>query len=457
MNKIYSLLLAFATAIMTFTSCSESNDAFFTATENDYPRILNTDIPEGAGGERSALPAISRGNFTFTVIVTPADYTTVTWKIDGAEVSSEYVKNNGKDIEYPLIAGKYDVDIIATTTKGLSTQRLCTLEVLPIEGDPAISADSKNLWCQIGTKKVMDVSNFENVASMTIGGQPISDFKNNGSTVEFTVPTLAVGDQKVIVTATDGTKYGCGNVNVQEDKYVDPGVQTIMLWEGSNPLNWDAENVKVTAEKLADVPVGTDLYIVYEKQPESELAEVYWALRIVGPWWDPDILPQTDFGEIEGDTYVLTYTEERKAIVDQQGSLSLVGNGLRIKSIYYQTGSAGGDTTFWEGNEKIAWNEVAVLDADQVASLKVGQELHISFTILDPIPDGYTQIRMITPGWGFNPEGNELYQFDPSSMGLGAGESGEIVKVVDQDFLDNYASGLSLTGNGCVITKVMAK
>ena len=48
-----------------FTSCSSDEDPFFTANEDDAPRIINTDLPEGKGGEPAELPSIERtANFT---------------------------------------------------------------------------------------------------------------------------------------------------------------------------------------------------------------------------------------------------------------------------------------------------------------------------------------------------------------------------------------------------------
>lgn len=110
-------------------------------------------------------------------------------------------------------------------------------------------------------------------------------------------------------------------------------------------------------------------------------------------------------------------------------------------------------TTYYEGSEKLAWNEVKILSSDQIAALAIGQTLVINYTVMDPIPDGYTQIRMIGGGWSFNPEGSPIYQFDPVASGVKAGEDGVITITVDADLKSNYAGGLSLTGNGCIITK----
>ena len=66
----------------------QQEEPFFTATEDDAPRILNTDIPDWENGQPSTLLTISRDqNFEFEIIVTPADYTTVEWFLDGVKVA----------------------------------------------------------------------------------------------------------------------------------------------------------------------------------------------------------------------------------------------------------------------------------------------------------------------------------------------------------------------------------
>ena len=114
--KIKNILTAclvccgFAAAL---TSCSSDDDPFFTAGEDDAPRILNTDIPEGTGGVPGVLNTIERTtNFTFEVIVTPVDNTTVKWYIDDELVAE------GLKIDIPLLAGTHTLKIVATTTNG---------------------------------------------------------------------------------------------------------------------------------------------------------------------------------------------------------------------------------------------------------------------------------------------------------------------------------------------------
>ena len=128
------------------TACSSTEDPFFTAGEDDAPRILNTDIPEGKNGEPATLMNIERTtNFTYEVIVTPVKYTTVTWFIDDEQVAE------GLNIDVPVLAGDHVVKVVATTTKGLSTSRTCMLVVRPAEGDPELASDGKSRWLTVGS------------------------------------------------------------------------------------------------------------------------------------------------------------------------------------------------------------------------------------------------------------------------------------------------------------------
>ena len=56
-----------------FTSCSSNEDPFFSASEDDYPRIINTDMPEGKGGVPASLPSIERTTLLllFTILPLP--------------------------------------------------------------------------------------------------------------------------------------------------------------------------------------------------------------------------------------------------------------------------------------------------------------------------------------------------------------------------------------------------
>ena len=105
-------------AALLFTACTEK-EPFFSAGEDDEPRILNTNIPEyGEDGQPGVIANLGSGEtFTFTVIVTPARYTTVAWFIDGIKQAE------GTTIDIVLPIGTHTGKVVATTTKGKSTSR----------------------------------------------------------------------------------------------------------------------------------------------------------------------------------------------------------------------------------------------------------------------------------------------------------------------------------------------
>ena len=111
-------------------ACTEDTP-LSTATENDDPRILDPLFPDRVNGELPVVSNISRdANFSMTITVTPADYTTVTWIIDGEEIMA------GKEIDMPLKAGTYPMKVMATTVTGKSTYREGLIQVNPLADDP---------------------------------------------------------------------------------------------------------------------------------------------------------------------------------------------------------------------------------------------------------------------------------------------------------------------------------
>ena len=90
MKKIYfiTMLMLLAIGNMTFTSCSSDDDPFITATEDDDPRILDPYFPDWTNGQPGEFKNFTRDiNLDATVIVTPAEHTTVKWYLDDVEVA----------------------------------------------------------------------------------------------------------------------------------------------------------------------------------------------------------------------------------------------------------------------------------------------------------------------------------------------------------------------------------
>ena len=392
------------------TACSSDENPFFTASEFDAPRILNTDIPEGKNGEPATLANIERTtNFTYEAIVTPADYTTVTWFIDDEQVAE------GLKIDVPVIAGDHVLKIVATTTQGLSTSRTCMLVVRPAEGDPAFASDAKSRWLTIGTTKTVDIANVTSVSKVFIGKQEASNVSFADGKVTFDVPAMAEGQYMVSIEA-DGMRYGCGLFTVSNDTYVDPSVKETVLWEGDVDINWGASNATVTADDLADVPVGATIRLVYEM---ADMPEGYHAMRITTPWWgdnpEDQVVAQFDLTDDTPKPYEFIYTEAIKALVDERGGMLIVGYGYKLTKVVAVEEVAPAENVIWEGGVDINWGASNVsVSADDLAAVPVGATIHVYYELID-MPEGYHAMRITTPWWGDNPEDQVVAQFDLTS------------------------------------------
>lgn len=435
------LLLALVTAF-TLTNCAEDNDSYFSAGEDDFPRILNTDIPETSGGEPSPLPAIYRNNnFHFEVVVTPVHYTTVTWFIDGENVYE------GNTIDMPLLAGDYSVKIVATTTRGKQTWRNCTLSVLPLDGDPVLADDVKSRWMNPGTKVTINGENLDGITGMTIGGVPVTDFVNNGSSLTFTVPELADGDYQMVVESASG-RFGCGKTKVTVEKYREPGVVEVTLWEGETDINWGESNVLISAETMADIPVGTNIKFYYEM-----IDAEYHAMRITTPSWgdnpEDNLVCQFDVTADTPVPFEFVYDEACKALVDGRGGMLIVGFGYKLTKVAYDKSAATVEKTLWEGSNVINWGESNVnITPDQMADVPVGTKIRLYYNV----PDAeYHAMRITTPSWGDNPEDNLVCQFDVTPD---TPNPYEFIYTADCKKLVDGRGGMLIVGFGYELTKV---
>ena len=449
--KIYKYICPALAAVMAFMACTKQQDPYITAGEDDYPRILNTDIPEMDGGKPSNLPTISRdAAFTFDVIVTPREYTTVSWFLNG-EAYTDGVTENGRHIETYLLAGDYSVKILATTVKGKETFRNCTLKVLPLDSDPQIANDAKNTWFQIGSVKKVSGSN---LAAVTKAGLlPAAETKASmaeltvlsasADAVEVEIPAgLAEGSYSLIFETSAGERFGAGLVGVHADEFVDPGVSKEKVWEGSVDINWGDANVLITADMLANVPVGASLILNYEI-PDAE----YHALRVTTSDWGVDIVAQIDaFHESYPDSFEIKYTEAVKAIIDEKGML-ITGFGFRLTSIEAISGGAAAEATVWEGSVDINWGDANVLLQSELAGVEAGATITLHYEI----PDAeYHALRVTASDWGVDivAQIDAFHESYPDSFEINY--SAEAKAIADE-------KGMLITGFGFRLTKVTVK
>jgi hypothetical protein len=434
----------------TLPSCSSNDDPYFTADENDAPRILNTDIPEGEGGNPGVIANIERNqNFEFDLIVTPVHYTTVTWFIDGVQVAE------GLSISVPVLAGDHIVKIVATTTKGLSTSRTCQLVVRPSEGDPELAGDAKSRWLTVGTTKTIECSNVTGIAKVLVGSKEATNVAFADGKLTFTVPTMEEGEYSITIEDASGARYGCGLFTVSNEAYVDPGIKETVLWEGSTEINWGETNVNIAAEVFAAVSVGAKIQLYYEM---ADMPDGYHAMRITTPWWgdnaEDQVVAQFDLTADTPSPFEFTYSEANKAIVDERGGMLIVGYGYKLSKVVAVEGVAPAEEALWEGSTEINWGETNVkIPTADMEAVPVGATICLYYEMAD-MPDGYHAMRITTPWWGDNAEDQVVAQFDltadtPNPFEFTYSEANKAI--VDE------REGMLIVGYGYKVTKVTYK
>lgn len=132
--KAMMMLLAVGFALAgtsTLSSCSSDDEPYFTASEDDNPRILNTDLADSKIDRKT--------NYKLEIKVTPVHYTTVTWLLDGTKIAE------GTTIDQLLPIGNHELKIVATTTKGKTTSRTLNVTVTPAADDPVLGTNANEL------------------------------------------------------------------------------------------------------------------------------------------------------------------------------------------------------------------------------------------------------------------------------------------------------------------------
>ena len=214
-KTLYNLITAIVVLSMgMLCSCSEDNEGFITATEDDFPQILLPWFGDWENGEPAVYKSISRdAEFVDSAVVTPALYTTVEWFLDDEKVCE------GTKIQLSsILAGDYILKIVATTTKGKQTSRTGILEVLPLEGDPTPSDVASDRLVVPGMEAKLHGTNMDKVVKITIGDKEAAAtfVSNNGNDyIEYTVPSdLALGTYRITLTDSDGNVYGGDKIEV---------------------------------------------------------------------------------------------------------------------------------------------------------------------------------------------------------------------------------------------------
>ncbi len=365
-------------------ACTEETP-FSTATENDDPRILDPLFPDQVNGELPVVSNISRdANFSMTLTVTPADYTTVTWFIDGEEIQT------GKGIDLALKAGTYHLKVTATTSIGKSTYREGLIQVNPLADDPWATEIGFERIITTGAKAQLYGNNLDKVNSIVIGGKTATDiaYTENGenSYIEYTVPEgLADGTYRIILVDNGGNEYGGNKVTVTSDALITAGSER-------TTANSEWVMTGINLNQIESFTFGGQTISSFIRQSETEIAFT---------------CPSLEDGE-----YTLTgRTTSGKEVM----FYTTAGN------ITEQTVVVSSERVLWEGHHYVSWDlpddnpnkTFNLIGKDVFASIKAGAVLSIYYSVNSA--DEYHQLRTTT-GWWNDLPGTAVIEFQEDGV-----------------------------------------
>lgn len=316
--KAMMMLLAVGFALAgtsTLSSCSSDDDPYFTVSEDDNPRILNTDLADSKIDRKT--------NYKLEIKVTPVHYTTVTWLLDGKQIAE------GNTIDQTLPVGNHELKIVATTTKGKSTSRTLNVTVTPAADDPALGSNAVELWVAPGAETTIHkCKNLGTVAKVLVGGKEAAfEVLEEGTALKLTAPTgLENGDYDITLVDGEGNQFPSGTIKVTTEPR--PSMENT-LWEGEFAVTWDTPFSELKDTFLSKVKAGTILRVYVDGNGQGTAATSWWKNILTGKG-DPergDIL-------VDGPaTWKFELTDLSIQLLTEQNGLLLVGDGYTVKKV----------------------------------------------------------------------------------------------------------------------------
>lgn len=316
--KAMMMLLAVGFALAgtsTLSSCSSDDEPYFTASEDDNPRILNTDLADSKIDRKT--------NYKLEIKVTPVHYTTVTWLLDGTKIAE------GTTIDQLLPIGNHELKIVATTTKGKSTSRTLKVTVTPAADDPALGTNASELWVAPGAETTIHkCKNLGIVAKVMVGGKDVAfEVLEEGTALKLTAPTgLENGDYDITLVDGEGNQFPGGTIKVTTEPR--PSMETT-LWEGEFAVTWDTPFKDLKDTFLSKVKAGTILRVYVDGKGQGTAATSWWNNILTGKG-DPER------GDIPVDgpaTWKFELTDLSIQLLTEQQGLFIVGDGYTVKKV----------------------------------------------------------------------------------------------------------------------------
>lgn len=316
--KAMMMLLAVGFALAgtsTLSSCSSDDDPYFTVSEDDNPRILNTDLADSKIDRKT--------NYKLEIKVTPVHYTTVTWLLDGTQIYE------GTTIDQTLPIGNHELKIVATTTKGKSTSRTLNVTVTPAADDPALGTNASELWVAPGAETtIRNCKNLGTVTKVMVGGKEVAfEVLEEGTALKLTAPTgLENGDYDITLVDGEGNQFPGGTIKVTTEPR--PSMETT-LWEGEFSVTWGTPFDALKDTFLSKVKAGTILRVYVDGNGQGTAATAWWSNILTGKK-DPE---RGDFMVTGPAKWEFELTDLSIQLLTEQNGLLLVGDGYTVKKV----------------------------------------------------------------------------------------------------------------------------
>ena len=315
MMMLFAMSFAFA-GTATLSSCSSDDDPFFTVSEDDNPRILNTDLADQKLDRKTKL--------NLEIKVTPVHYTTVTWLLDGKQIAE------GNTIDQTLPVGNHTLKIVATTTKGKSTSRTLNVTVTPAADDPAVGTNAIELWVAPGAETTIHkCKNLGTVDKVMVGGKEVAfEVLEEGTALKLTAPTgLENGDYDITLVDGNGVQFPGGTIKVTTEPR--PSMENT-LWEGEFPVTWGTPFDALRETFLSKVKAGTILRVYVDGKGQGTAATNWWNNILTGKGGD---IERGDFMVDGPATWKFELTDLSIQLLTEQDGFLLVGDGYTVKKV----------------------------------------------------------------------------------------------------------------------------
>ena len=356
--------MSLALAVTAFAACTEK-ETFSTASGDDYPRIIDPVFPDWTDGVKPVVANISRdADFSMTLTVTPADYCSIVWYLDGDIVAE------GNTIDMNLMAGTYDFKVTVSTEAGYTTFREGIVQVNPLEGDPWANKISFERITAPGAAAVLYGNNLEKVSRIVIGSHTVTELTLIEGGLSYTVPAeVKDGTYRLILVDASGNEFGGDLLTVTSEPMVTSGADRI-----SKNKDWTMTGVNM--DKIASITLGSRTVSEFKTQTATEIVLT---------------CPELEVGE-----YILTGTaSDGSAVMFYSESGNTTETTVILSSL----------TVLWEGHHYVSWDlpddnpnkKFDLIEKDVFATIKAGSVLSIHYS-LEPDAE-YHQIRTTTTWW----------------------------------------------------------